>query len=130
MPKLNGVEAAKQIRTYCSTAVIRLVHAGEAVFDLRSVGKILYLFSRDIDKRQELNSLRSRETEVIRPSAKKGMGNKEIASKLGISVRTVQTHLVSVLKKLGASLPTETVLYALREGWIALDDLPARDETL
>jgi DNA-binding NarL/FixJ family response regulator len=58
------------------------------------------------------------------------MGNNEITSKLGISARTVRTHLVSVFKKLGASLPTDAVLCALREGWVALDDLPARDETL
>ncbi len=162
MPKLNGVEAARQIRVSSPTAVIlmisafdnqsyilsslqagaagymlktaplsdiisaiRLVHAGKAVFDLRSVGKILDRFSRDTGERGEINSLQPRELEVIRLVAK-GMSNKEIASKLGISGRTVQTHLVNVFKKLGASSRTEAVLCALREGWIALDELPAR----
>jgi len=65
--------------------------------------------------------LHPRELEVIDLTAK-GMSNKEIANQLVISERTVQTHLVNIFRKLGASSRTQAVLYALKEGWIELGD--------
>jgi len=67
--------------------------------------------------------LRPRETEVLRAVAR-GMSNKEIASELCISERTVQSHMVRIFQKLQVSSRTEAVLRALREGWVSLDDLP------
>jgi DNA-binding NarL/FixJ family response regulator len=59
--------------------------------------------------------------EVLRLAAK-GMTNQEIARDLVISVRTVQVHLSNVFSKMGVGSRTEAVLFALREGWITLED--------
>lgn len=66
--------------------------------------------------------LQPRELEVIRLVAL-GMGNKQIADKLGIGERTVQTHLRNILAKLGAGSRTEAAISALQKGLIALGDL-------
>ena len=47
----------------------------------------------------------------------RGLGNKEIASRLGLSVHTVERHLTSVYAKTGSSGRTEAVAYALRHGF-------------
>ena len=65
--------------------------------------------------------LHPRELEILDLAAK-GMSNKMIANTLVISERTVQTHLVNIFRKLGANSRTQAVLYALREGWIELEE--------
>ncbi|MBI2852672.1 MAG: response regulator transcription factor [Chloroflexi bacterium] len=59
-----------------------------------------------------------------------GLSNKEIASEMGISERTVQTHLTRIFKKLGVGSRTEMVLYALKEGLIAIGDLPGKNKNI
>lgn len=59
----------------------------------------------------------SRETEVLTLTAG-GLTNKEIASRLGISERTVQFHLNSIFNKTGAQSRTEAVALALKNRWI------------
>jgi two-component system, NarL family, response regulator LiaR len=61
--------------------------------------------------------------EVLK-AATKGIGNKEIADELFISIRTVQAHMRSIFNKLGVSSRSEAVIYGLRRGWFKLDDLP------
>ncbi len=163
MPKLNGTQAAKEIRKYCpNTAIImlsafdyeafilaslragakgyllktasldkivsaiRLVHRGESVLDLKATEKIVhYLQPKGLDETGHNNMrfgmLQPRELEILNLAAK-GMSNKEIANDLVISERTVQTHLVNIFRKLGANSRTQAVLYALREGWIELEE--------
>jgi DNA-binding NarL/FixJ family response regulator len=65
-------------------------------------------------------SLTPRELDVLCAAAR-GLGNKQIALELGMSARTVQTHLTSVFAKLGVSSRTEAVLVALRRGWVRAD---------
>ncbi|MCX8125923.1 MAG: response regulator transcription factor, partial [Dehalococcoidia bacterium] len=67
--------------------------------------------------------LHPRELEVLKLVAR-GMGNKEIAKNLVISERTVHTHLINIFRKLNVGSRTEAVLYALKQGWLALEDLP------
>jgi DNA-binding NarL/FixJ family response regulator len=59
--------------------------------------------------------LSSREREILQLLAE-NKSNKEIATKLGISVRTVETHRRSVMQKLDASSIVELVHYAIRNG--------------
>ena len=102
---------------------IRLVNSGEGVFDMKVTGNILrHLASDKVEKRKDVEELHPRELEILTIAAKGG-SNKEIASRLDISERTVQTHLVNIFRKLRVSSRTEAVLKGLRAGWFTLDDL-------
>ncbi len=63
--------------------------------------------------------LSGRETEVLSLVAE-GNGNKEIASQLNISERTVKNHLTGIMTKLRASDRTHAVVTAIRLGWLAI----------
>jgi two-component system, NarL family, response regulator YdfI len=81
------------------------------------------LLSTDPEKQSEFDSsdqiLTPREIEVLRMIAE-GMGNKEIASKLGISDHTVKFHISSTFAKLGAANRAEAVTLGIRRGLIML----------
>jgi len=102
---------------------IRSVHAGEVVYALEASKKILARIN-DRGSRHRVGSgiLSERELEILRLAAK-GMSNKNIAKELTISLRTVQTHLVSIFRKLEVGSRTEAVLRVLREGWLTLGDI-------
>lgn len=57
-------------------------------------------------------ALTARETDVLRLIAR-GLPNKQIASQLGLGLRTVESHVSSVLGKLGLTSRTEAALYAV-----------------
>ena len=63
--------------------------------------------------------LTPRESEVLQMLAS-GLGNKEIAAKLGISEHTAKFHVASILGKLGASSRTEAVSLGIRRGLVLL----------
>jgi two-component system, NarL family, response regulator YdfI len=64
-------------------------------------------------------TLTPREIEVLRSMAE-GLGNKEIAARLGISEHTVKFHVASVMGKLGAASRTEAVTLGIRHGVILI----------
>ena len=66
--------------------------------------------------------LSTREREVLLLAAK-GLSSKEVAKKLFISERTVQTHLASIYDKLGSRNKTEALLLALKYGVVTLEEL-------
>lgn len=68
---------------------------------------------------QPLGELTPREVEVLRMLAE-GLGNKQIADRLGISDHTVKFHISSILGKLGAASRTEAVTLGIRMGQIVL----------
>jgi DNA-binding NarL/FixJ family response regulator len=61
-----------------------------------------------------------RENQVLRLVAR-GHSNKEIASSLGISVKTVEVHKANAMKKLGFRGRIDVVRYALLQGWLRED---------
>jgi DNA-binding NarL/FixJ family response regulator len=63
--------------------------------------------------------LTPREIEVLRMLAE-GLGNRQMAQRLGISDHTVKFHISSILDKLGASTRTEAVTLGIRMGLILL----------
>jgi DNA-binding NarL/FixJ family response regulator len=65
--------------------------------------------------------LSGREMEILQQISR-GLSNKEIARALGISRQTVKNHMTSILRKLSLNDRTQAALYALRHGWIRLED--------
>lgn len=84
---------------------IRRVAEGDAVFSPRLAGFVLDAFSGAIDVAsvdEDLDRLSEREREVMRLIAR-GYAYKEVARELFISIKTVETHVSSVLRKLQLS---------------------------
>jgi len=71
----------------------------------------------DLDASEQI--LTPREIQVLGMIAE-GLGNKEIASKLGISDHTVKFHISSIFAKLGASKRAEAVTLGIRHGLIMI----------
>jgi DNA-binding NarL/FixJ family response regulator len=92
---------------------IRRVEAGDAVFSPRLAGFVLDAFadtmSAPIDP--ELDQLTPREKEVLRQIAR-GYSYKQVARRLSISVKTVETHVSAVLRKLQLSNRHELARWA------------------
>ena len=65
--------------------------------------------------------LSPREMEILE-HVTKGLSNKEIAYKLGISHQTVKNHMTAILRKLRVDDRTQAAVYALRHGWVRLED--------
>jgi DNA-binding NarL/FixJ family response regulator len=65
--------------------------------------------------------LSPREMEILR-LVTRGMSNKEIAYKLGISHQTVKNHMTSILRKLGVEDRTQAAVHALGRGWVRLKE--------
>lgn len=105
-------------------SAIRSVHAGEAIFEFKSVKRLLSRLGNDKNGvKNDQSELHPRELEILKMSAKATtMG--EIGKALSISERTVQTHMLNIFKKLEVGSRTEAVLHALKEGWLSMDDLP------
>ena len=65
--------------------------------------------------------LSDREMDILHSIAR-GLSNKQVALELGISHQTVKNHMTSILRKLAVNDRTQAAIYALRKGWIRLQD--------
>jgi DNA-binding NarL/FixJ family response regulator len=96
---------------------IERVAAGDAVFSPRLAGFVLDAFAAELPQTtgagSELDLLTPREREVMRLLAR-GYAYKEIARRLSISIKTVETHASSVLHKLQLSSRNELASWAAR----------------
>jgi len=149
MPVMDGVEAVRQIRarepqarvivltTYdTDDEIARALKAGAKAYVLKDIaaddlvscirdvlaGKT-YLAPAAAAKLAEGVThvqLTPRELATLRLTAD-GKANKEIASELGISERTVKTHLGHLFEKLGVTSRTEAIKVATRRGLVRLD---------
>ena len=92
---------------------VRRVADGDAVFSPRLAGFVLDAFaSRDVPVvDEELDLLTARERDVMRLIAR-GYTYKEVAAELYLSVKTVETHVSSVLRKLQLSNRRELARWA------------------
>jgi DNA-binding NarL/FixJ family response regulator len=94
-------------------AAVRRVHDGDAVFSPRLAGFVLDTFAGDAPQPvdPELDLLTAREREVLRYIAR-GYAYKEVAHELGLSVKTIETHVSAVLRKLQLSNRYELTRWA------------------
>ena len=94
---------------------MRRVKSGDAVFSPRLAGFVLDVFSDRPGAAPpgdpELDLLTAREREVMRLIAR-GYAYKEVAKELFISIKTVETHMSSVLRKLQLSSRHELTKWA------------------
>ena len=100
-------------------AAIRSVYAGAVQLD-PAVARRLLASSGPPSRDAAVGGLTARELDVLRQLGD-GMANKEIAANLGLSERTVRTHVSSILAKLGLSSRTQAALWAAREGVVELE---------
>jgi DNA-binding NarL/FixJ family response regulator len=104
---LKNVQPAELARA------VRLAHAGDTLLDPSVASRLVDAIATD----QPVERLTPREREVL-VLVGRGMSNKRIARELGLSEKTVKTHVANVLHKLGATDRTQAAVYAVRTGLI------------
>ena len=114
---LKNVEPAELARA------IRVAHAGEqAIIDPTVAARLVQAIADDAHPRvQQPERLTRRERDVLGLIAR-GRSNKRIALELGISEKTVKTHVGHLLAKLGVTDRTQAALLAVQQGLV--DDDP------
>jgi len=149
MPVMGGVEAIQAIRGQLPSAkviVLSTYQGDEDIYRALEAGATTYLLkdtlaedlvrvirevfaggrplsapvAQRLADRLLHPDLTARELEVLRLIAK-GMRNKEIAARLGISEETAQGHVKNILLKLGLHDRTEAVAVAVRRGIVHMD---------
>jgi DNA-binding NarL/FixJ family response regulator len=95
------------------TDAVQRVAAGDAVFSPRLAGFVLDAFKEGarVGDDAELEALTPREREVLQLIAR-GYRYKEIAARLHLSVKTIESHVSSVLRKLQLSSRAELTRWA------------------
>lgn len=73
------------------------------------------------DMAETFSPLSAREMEILQ-CVTRGLSNKEIARTLKISHQTVKNHMTAILRKLAVEDRTQAAVFALREGWVRLQD--------
>ncbi|MDM5226787.1 response regulator transcription factor [Cytobacillus sp. NJ13] len=101
-------------------AIIQLMKGENQLHPKATSHLLTHLTNKNSTERQPLEELTKRELEVLREIAK-GKSNKEIASSLYITEKTVKTHVSNLLSKLDLADRTQAALYAVRHG-IAEED--------
>lgn len=102
-------------------AAVRAVCGGDSYYSAAVSAQMSDLLRRKLEGEEVTNALERlspREREVLRHIAE-GASNKDIASALGISVRTVETHRDSLMKKLGIHSVAGLTRFALRCGLVS-----------
>jgi DNA-binding NarL/FixJ family response regulator len=85
----------------------------------QKVGRIVGVFTSDAE--DLFVPLSPREMEILE-HVTRGLSNKEIAYKLGISHQTVKNHMTAILRKLSVEDRTQAAVYALSRGWVRLEN--------
>jgi two-component system, NarL family, response regulator LiaR len=113
----------KNVRGQDLLNAIRAVYAGDSVLHPSITAKVLKhigpLKNNATQKNKKVLSVR--ELQVVKLGAR-GLLNKEIASELDLSVRTIQTHWRNIFIKIGVSSRLEVIMYCLKQDWISLDE--------
>jgi DNA-binding NarL/FixJ family response regulator len=105
---INGVSAVACLRNGAEDIVIK-----------KNLHRLPAAISTAIERRQPLSKLTARQVEVLRLVAE-GNRTREIADKLSLSIKTVESHRGELMKRLGMHDVVSLVRYALRSGLVAL----------
>jgi DNA-binding NarL/FixJ family response regulator len=98
---------------------INIVHGGGTYFSGEVVWFTMKNYRSD-EGQPETPELSGRQIEVL-ICVVAGKGNKEIAERLNISVRTVESHRARIMQRLSVHTTAELTKYALSKGLVALD---------
>jgi DNA-binding NarL/FixJ family response regulator len=116
----NQEYVATSIRAGASGYVLKNAPSREIVAAIEAIATGGTFYSAEVtlklvSKKSEENELTPREVQVLVGLAK-GLDNKTIARDLAISVRTVETHRLSIRRKLKVDKPAGLVKYAMEHG--------------
>ncbi len=102
---------------------IHSIQSGETFFSPEVARAALNQYVRGGSEGTEVNPISNREREVLIAIAE-GLSNKEIASRLGVGVRTVETHRERIMRKLNIHSVAGLTRFAIQKGLIALQKGP------
>jgi DNA-binding NarL/FixJ family response regulator len=119
----NQEYIATSIRAGASGYVLKNAPSREIVAAIEAIAAGGTFYSAEValklaSKKPDETELTPRESQVLVGLAK-GMDNKTIARELEISVRTVETHRLSIRRKLNVDKPAGLVKYAMEHGLLA-----------
>ncbi len=97
-----------------------VAHGGYYVSPVASAALARAVSHEGLAKGDPYNQLTPRERQVFHLMAE-GLPNGEIGKRLFVAPRTVETHRLSVMRKLSLNSQTEVVIYALRKGLLGLE---------
>lgn len=109
------------------TSAIRAVASGELYLSPAVSKHVIADYSRQINNHDHASNtpaaspLTRRQQEILRLIAQ-GLSTQQIASKLFISPKTVETHRLKIMERLGLQTVADMVRYAIRHGLATLDD--------
>jgi DNA-binding NarL/FixJ family response regulator len=109
----------KQSEPHELLQAIRAVAAGGQYLDSALTARVTAAFLGREGKRsgKSVGTLSEREAEVLKLIAS-GYGNKEIATRLDLSVKTVEAHKANAMRKLDLNGRIDIVKYAVMQGWL------------
>ena len=99
---------------------VEAIHRGETYLTPTSRNLMQHYLSRRDTPGRPARPLTNRENEILRHIAE-GLSNKEVAARLAISVRTVENHRASIMKKLGLRSVVDLVKYAIVSGLVQIE---------
>ena len=134
MTRIAVVAASEELRTRLATALssdpaFDVVAVGATLADVSSSADVV-LVAREAEESPDSSdgdasdiehtpSLTNREREILALLAD-GLGNKQIAARLGVSPNTVKTHLELLFEKIGVRSRAEAVAVGVRRGMLLL----------
>ena len=100
---------------------IKSIYQGDSFLDSSISKKVIERYLHQSDRENEEVKITPRQREVLQLIAE-GHPNRDIASTLHISVKTVDNHRANLIQKLGLNSTAGLIQYAIRVGIISLDD--------
>ncbi|HEV8687760.1 MAG TPA: response regulator transcription factor [Gaiellaceae bacterium] len=110
----------KDVQPQELVSAIRTVHGGESLLHPAAAARLMAEVASDGGRTEPASLLTPREREVL-VLIGRGLPNKVIARDLGVSEKTVKTHVSNLLGKLGLTDRTQAALFAVREGLLPRD---------